>query len=82
MAQPAPRSLNKDLEEGMSDSKYKKVAPNRGGIVEKDLAYAELRDLSDTYYGVHEAPVKRLPDSTVDRRSEDYVPTKPVEVYG
>jgi|HubBroStandDraft_1064217.scaffolds.fasta_scaffold693501_2 hypothetical protein len=76
MAYPQPRSLNKDLMEGMSDGKYQKVNQNVGGIVEKELAYGELEDLSDTYYGIHEAPVKRLPDGTLDRNSLNYVPTK------
>lgn len=80
MAYPAPRSLNRDLMEGMSDGKYQKVNQNVGGVVEKELAYGELEDLSDTYYGIHEAPVKRLPDGTVDRNSLNYVPTKPAVV--
>lgn len=80
MAYPAPRSLNRDLMEGMSDGKYQKVNQNVGGIVEKELAYGELEDLSDTYYGIHEAPVKRLPDGTVDHNSLNYVPTKPAVV--
>lgn len=76
MAYPQPRSLNKDLMEGMSDGKYQKVCENLGGVVEKELLYGGLEDLSDTYYGIHEAPVKRLPDGTVDRNSLNYVPTK------
>ena len=82
MAYPKPRSMNHDLEEGMSDGKYQKVVQHRGGIVEKELAYATLMDLSDTYYGVHEAKVKRLPDSTVDDDSEDYTETKPATLAG
>lgn len=80
MAYPQPRSMNRDLEEGMSDGKYQKVVEHRGGIVEKELAYGTVMDLSDTYYGVHEAPVKRLPDGTLDRSSLNYVPTKEPEV--
>jgi hypothetical protein len=74
------RSLNRDLMEGMSDGKYQKVVQHRGGIVEKELAYGELEDLSDTYYGIHEAPVKRLPDGTLDKNSLNFVPTKAPEV--
>jgi hypothetical protein len=81
MAYPQPRSLNRDLEEGMADGKYQKVIQHRGGIVEKELAYGELYDLSDTYYGIHEAPIKRLPDGTVDFDSLNYMPTK-VPVVG
>jgi hypothetical protein len=71
------RSLNADLMEGMSDGKYQKVIENRGGVVEKELAYGTLEDLSDTYYGIHEAQIKRLPDGTLDRHSLDDVDTKP-----
>lgn len=74
------RSMNRDLMEGMSDGKYQKVVQHRGGVVEKELAYGEVEDLSDTYYGIHEAPVKRLPDGTVDRGSLNYVATKPAVV--
>jgi hypothetical protein len=74
------RSMNRDLMEGMSDGKYQKVIQNRGGVVEKNLGYGTLEDLSDTYYGVHEAPIKHLPDGTLDKDSTMYVPTKPVEV--
>ena len=74
------RSMNKDLEAGMSDGKYQKIIQHRGGVVEAELAYAEVRDLADTYYGIHEAPVKQLPDGTVDSSSLYNVPTKPAVV--
>lgn len=77
---PDPRSMNRDLMEGMSDGKYKKIIANRGGIVEKNLAYASREDLSDTYYGIHEDDIKSLPDGTLDDRSEYFVPTHPAVV--
>lgn len=80
MAYALNRSMNADLQEGMTDGKYKKVIPNRGGITQKALAYAVREDLNDIFYGIHEAPVKRLPDVTVDRSSENYVPTKPAQI--
>jgi hypothetical protein len=61
--------MNSDLQAGMSDGKYKKLVAHRGDVAEGDLLYSERMDLSDTYYGIHETPVKRLPDGTVDRRS-------------
>ena len=81
MVYPASRSMNHDLEEGMSDGKYKKIAPNRGGITEKELAYAEREDLYDMHYGVHETPAKRLPDTTLDNESSMFVKNKEAEVF-
>jgi hypothetical protein len=77
MAYPALRSMNKDLEEGMSDGKYKKICPNRGGDVEKELLYSGRVDLSDTYFGIHEITAKSLPDGTVDEHSSLFVPNVP-----
>lgn len=80
MVYPVSRSMNGDLAEGMSDGKYKKICPNRGGITESDLAAAERWDLDDVWYGIHEAPVKRLPDTTVEARSEHYAATKAPQI--
>jgi len=82
MVYPRPRSMNHDLEEGMSDGKYKKIVANRGGIVEKDLFYTSRHDLNDLWYGIHEDMVKILPDGTVDQRSLNYVENAPAEVGG
>lgn len=80
MVYPVSRSSNKDLEDGMSDGKYKKVAPNRGGVVEVELACKVRADLHDIWYGIHEAAVKVLPDTTVDRHSLEYVATKAPQI--
>lgn len=80
MVYPAPRSMNHDLEAGMSDGKYRKIVANRGGIVEADATVAARRDLYDVWYGMHEAPVKVLPDATVDRNSIGYVPTPQAQI--
>lgn len=80
MVYPALRSMNKDLEEGMSDGKYKKICPNRGGVTEDRLLYAERADLYDVYYGIHETPDKRLPDGTLDIKSSEYVSNRPAQI--
>jgi len=79
MAYPQPRSMNRDLEEGMSDGKYKRVTPNRGGVTEGDLLYRDRKDLADVWYGIHEVQEKSLPDTTVNRTSNHFVVTKPSE---
>jgi hypothetical protein len=57
--------MNKDLNEGMTDGKYKKIAnTDRGGFVEP-TTYMDRMDLNDNYYGFHEAPNKVKPDGTV-----------------
>lgn len=81
MVYPRNRSMNHDLEEGMTDGKYKKIAPNRGGETEKELHYAERVDLYDMHYGVHETPAKRLPDGTLDRESAMFVKNTKAEVF-
>jgi hypothetical protein len=73
--------MNHDLEEGMSDGKYKKIAPNRGGVSENDHTYQEREDLYDLHYGIHETPKKHLPDGTIDPRSSMYVDNPASEVY-
>lgn len=65
MAYAQSRSMNKDLSEGMTDGKYKKVAyTDRGGDVEP-ATYMNRMDLNDNYYGFHEAPNKVKPDGTM-----------------
>ena len=64
MAYPAPRSMNADLEEGMSDGKYKKIVMNRGGVTEGRLFYEIREPMYDMWYGIHETPEKRFPDGT------------------
>jgi hypothetical protein len=57
------RSQNAELAEGMSDGKYKKVVVDRSNA---ELTFWKDRaDLNDTYYGIHEAREKALPDGTI-----------------
>ena len=60
-AQPH-RSANAELEEGMTDGKYRKVVMDRGGIVE-DSTWHSRCDLTDGWYGLHEAQEKMTPDN-------------------
>lgn len=62
MATAQPRSANAELAEGMTDGKYKKVITDRGGFVEP-TTYLERKNLHDTWYGIHEAYDKVLPDA-------------------
>jgi hypothetical protein len=48
----------------MTDGTYKQVVKDRGGFVETTTADARS-ELTDIYYGIHEAKVKRLPDGRV-----------------
>ncbi len=61
MAYAQPRSANRELEQGMVDSKYKQVIKDRGGVVEQGTWYAR-DELSWIYYGICEAPVMDTPD--------------------
>jgi hypothetical protein len=61
MAYAAPRSSNRELEQGMVDGSYKQVIKDRGGEVEQGTWY-KRDDLSCIYYGIHEAPVMDAPD--------------------
>jgi hypothetical protein len=45
----------------MTDGKYKKVITDRGGVVE-GTTYQDRMLLADVWHGIHEAPVKVLPD--------------------
>jgi hypothetical protein len=79
MAYPTPRSMNANLEEGMSDGKYKKVVMNRGGVCESARLYDDRKDLADVWHGIHECPVKVFPDGSSPRRTPNTVDTNPVE---
>lgn len=75
MAENSSRSMNADLAAGMADGKYKRVRPNTGGVVEPTTA-ADRTNLSDTWFGVHEAREKVLGDGTT-HVTPDYVATEP-----
>lgn len=66
-------NMRGELAAGATDGTYKKVTRNRGGEVES-TTYDQRRDLSDTWFGIHEAPVKQLGDGTSDV-TPDFVPT-------
>ena len=61
MAYASPRSANAELCEGSTDGKYRKIVMDRGGVVE-DTTYRARCDLTDGWYGIHEAPSKMTPD--------------------
>jgi hypothetical protein len=64
MAVNNSRRMNADLDEGMSDGSYKKIATReRGGVVE-DVNQRARKDLFPHYYDEVEASVKLLPDGT------------------
>lgn len=72
------RSMNADLQEGATDGKYKKVVNNRGGVVESTTHEARI-DLCDTWYGIHEQPVKTN-QSVQHKTTPNYVPTPPAHL--
>lgn len=61
MVYPVSRSMNADLAEGLTDGKYKKFAPNRGGVV-SGTTEKERADLEPLYYGFKEKVLKVAPD--------------------
>lgn len=78
MASNTSRSMNAELFEGQTDNKYKKVIQDRGGVV--DVAtYKNRKDLDDTWYGIHEAKVKALPDGRL-HVTPDYYATAPARL--
>jgi hypothetical protein len=57
MSYPQQRNWRDELNAGMTEQSYKRAVRDRGGVVESTTA--RMRDdLSDTNFGVHEAPVK------------------------
>lgn len=77
MAYAQSRSMNAELNEGLTDGKYKKVINNRGGVVEGTTQRART-DLLDVWHGIHEEPIKVRPDG-VAARTPNYVATAPVD---
>lgn len=75
MATAIPRSANAELNEGMTDGKYKKVINDRGGLVEP-TTYLVRKDLADIWYGIHEEPGKVLPDA-LHQKTPNFVATPP-----
>lgn len=73
MAVNNSRGMNANLAEGMSDSKYKKIVADRGGVID-GATYLDRAALDDLYYGIHEARTKVLPDGTT-HTTPDFVTT-------
>lgn len=61
MAYPRTRSVNRELDAGATDGKYKKVIADRGGDVEQTFT-GNRTDLTNAYYGIHESPAMYRPD--------------------
>jgi len=61
MAYPSLRPLYESLMEGATDGTYKKAVQNRDGFVEPETYEENRADLPDTWYGIHEEPVKTSP---------------------
>lgn len=64
MAYPKCRSMNRSLEEGMTDGRYKKVVTDRGGVHEGELLHACREQLDSINYGINELKEKRFGDGT------------------
>ncbi len=65
------RSMNAELAEGATDSKYKKVETDRGGVVGMETWEAR-RHLSQRDFGIQEAKEKTLGDGSI-HVTPDYV---------
>ncbi|MEW1922310.1 hypothetical protein [Streptomyces sp. NPDC088360] len=55
------RALSGDLHEGLTDGGYKKIVRDRGGQVESTTHHVRS-SLNDTWFGMHEDPLKHTPD--------------------
>jgi hypothetical protein len=64
MAYPKCRSMNRDLEEGMTDGRYKKVVTDRGGRPEGELLYEIRGEMNSINYGINEYKEKEFGDGT------------------
>lgn len=77
MAFPPSRGLNNALSEGSTDGKYKKINPNRDGVVDP-ATYENRIDLNNNWYGVTEKKVKVAPDGLL-HATPNYVPNQVIE---
>ena len=66
------RSTNASLHEVLTDGKYKKMSPNRGGFVESGNVLARA-DLSNRHFDDHEKQWKVAPDG-VTLPTPGYIP--------
>lgn len=63
MTHAPSRSMNSELDEGMTDGKFKKIVVDRGGPgVADSLTVRTRADLNDVWYGRHEDAIKIRPD--------------------
>lgn len=60
MAYPTTRSVNRELEAGATDGRYRKVVADRGGVVEHAFLRNRM-DLTSAFYGIHEAHTMTVP---------------------
>ncbi|MFI9271831.1 hypothetical protein ACIGXM_14090 [Kitasatospora sp. NPDC052896] len=60
MSYPKQRNWSDDLNAGLTDGTWKKTVRERGGVVEPTTP-RERATLADTWYGIHEKPVKTDP---------------------
>lgn len=74
MAYAPMRSMNAELNSGLTDGTYKKVVRDRGGCDIDAATQHSRRDLHDLYFGIHEAPVKQAP-TRPDVRTQAYCAT-------
>lgn len=81
MGLPQLRSMNAELDSGLTDGSYKKVVRDRGGIEIDADTQQSRRDLHDLYYGIHEAEVKQAP-TRGDVRTQAYCATPKADPWG
>lgn len=60
MAYPRTRSVNRELEAGATDGKYKKIVADRGGDVERTFL-EDRAELIGAFYGITEHDSMRVP---------------------
>lgn len=77
MGYPQSRGMNNALSEGATDGKYKKINPNRDGVVDP-ATYENRIDLNNNWFGVTEKKVKVSPDGLL-HATPNYVPNPVIE---
>lgn len=80
MSYAAPRGMTGELLEGITDGSSKKVVRDRGGVIDQATLNAR-RDLYDTWYGIHEDPLKVDPFGRIVR-TPGYRATRPLNYPG
>lgn len=80
MSYAASRNMTGELFEGLTDGSSKKVVRDRGGVVDQATINVR-RDLFDTWYGIHEDPLKVDPFGRVVH-TPGYQETRPLQYPG